>query len=60
MSTLDAAGMAQLARRLDIVSDEQIREAWDDLRTDTGPPDPLLRFLERNPQEASTQSRGPS
>ena len=62
MSTLDAAGMAQLARRLDIVSDEQIREAWDDLGTDTGPPDPLLRFLERKgyltPWQASKLVKG--
>lgn len=47
MSTLDAAAVAQLARRLDLVTDEHLIDAWEELGTKTGPPEPLLRYLER-------------
>src|SRR5262245_10522093 len=47
MATPDAAGLAQLARRLDLVSDDQLNEAWDELGTRTGLAEPLLRVLER-------------
>ncbi len=47
MSIPDAAGIAQLARRLDLVSDDQLYEAWEELGTRSGPAEPLLRVLER-------------
>lgn len=47
MSTLDAAGVAQLARRLDLVTDEHLIDAWEQIGTKTGPAEPLLRYLER-------------
>jgi eukaryotic-like serine/threonine-protein kinase len=47
MSTPDADGIAQLARRLDLVTDDQLTDVWNELGTRTGPPDPLLRALER-------------
>src|SRR5262249_43286344 len=47
MSIPDATGVAQIARRLDLVSDHQLSEAWDELGTRTGPAEPLLRLLER-------------
>src|SRR5262245_37284672 len=47
MSTPDAAGIAQLARRLDLVTDDQLTDVWNELGTRTGPADPLLRALER-------------
>src|SRR6266513_2780909 len=42
MSTLDAAGIAQLARRLDLLTD-----VWAEVENRPGPPEPLLRALER-------------
>jgi eukaryotic-like serine/threonine-protein kinase len=47
MSTPDADGIAQLARRLDLVSDDQLMDAWTELGARTGPAGPLLRALER-------------
>jgi serine/threonine protein kinase len=47
MSIPDATGVAQMARRLDLVSDHQLSEAWDELGTRTGPAEPFLRLLER-------------
>jgi len=47
MSTPDAAGIAQLARRLDLVTDDQLHDAWAEVGTRIGPAEPLLRALER-------------
>jgi eukaryotic-like serine/threonine-protein kinase len=47
MSTPDAAGVAQLARRLDLVTDDQLQDVWAEVGTRTGPAEPLLRALER-------------
>lgn len=62
MSTPDAAGIAQLARRLDLVTDDQLLDAWTELGTRTGPPEPLLRALERKghltPWQASKLLKG--
>lgn len=62
MSTLDAAGMAQLARRLDLVTDHQVDEALMELGSRTGPPEPLLKYFERRgyitPLQASKLIKG--
>jgi tRNA A-37 threonylcarbamoyl transferase component Bud32 len=47
MSTPDAAGIAQLARRLDLVTDDQLQDVWAEVGNRAGPPEPLLRALER-------------
>jgi tRNA A-37 threonylcarbamoyl transferase component Bud32 len=47
MSTLDAAAVAQLAQRLDLVNEDQLMDVWAELGTRTGPAEPLLRALER-------------
>ena len=47
MSTSDAAGIAQLARRLDLVTDDQLHDVWAEVENRAGPPEPLLRALER-------------
>ena len=47
MSTPDAAAIAQLAQRFDLVSESQLLEVWAELGTRTGPAEPLLRALER-------------
>jgi tRNA A-37 threonylcarbamoyl transferase component Bud32 len=47
MSTPDAAGIAQLARRLDLVTDDQLMDAWAEVGARTGPAEPLLRALEK-------------
>src|ERR671931_2115723 len=47
MATPDAEAIAQLARRLDLVTDDQLLDVWAELGTRTGPPEPLLRALER-------------
>ena len=43
MSTPDAAGIAQLARRLDLVSEDQLLDAWAELGSRDAPADQLLR-----------------
>jgi eukaryotic-like serine/threonine-protein kinase len=62
MSTPDAAGIAQLARRLDLVSDEQLMDASAEVGSRTGPAEPLLRALERKghltPWQASKLLKG--
>ena len=62
MSTPDAAAIAQLARRLDLVSDDQLMDAWAEVGTRTGPAEPLLRALERKghltPWQASKLLKG--
>ena len=47
MSTLDAAGIAQQARRLDLLSEEQLLDVWADLGSRDGPAEPFLRAAER-------------
>jgi tRNA A-37 threonylcarbamoyl transferase component Bud32/CheY-like chemotaxis protein len=62
MATPDADAIAQLARRLDLVTDEQLLDVWAELGTRTGPPEPLLRALERKgyltPWQASKLIKG--
>jgi serine/threonine protein kinase len=62
MSTPDAAGIAQLARRLDLVTDEQLADAWSEVGSRSGPAEPLLRALERKgfltPWQASKLLKG--
>lgn len=43
----DATGLAQLAIRLGLVSEEQWRECWDELDPRNSTPEALLRILER-------------
>ena len=47
MSILDAAGIAQQARRLDLLSEDQLLDVWTDLGSRDGPAEPLLRAAER-------------
>jgi eukaryotic-like serine/threonine-protein kinase len=47
MSILDAAGIAQLALRLNLLSEEQVRECWFELDAKTVPPAELLGVMER-------------
>jgi serine/threonine protein kinase len=47
MSILDAAGIAQLALRLNLLSEEQVRECWFELDSKTAPPAELLGVMER-------------
>jgi eukaryotic-like serine/threonine-protein kinase len=62
MSTPDADGIAQLARRLDLVTDDQLMDAWAEVGNRSGPPGPLLRTLERKgyltPWQASKLLKG--
>ncbi|HEX3149108.1 MAG TPA: serine/threonine-protein kinase [Gemmataceae bacterium] len=62
MATSDAAGVSQLARRLDLVTDEQLMDAWAEVGTRTGPAEPLLRVLEKKghitPFQASKLLKG--
>ena len=62
MSNADAAGIALLAQRLDLVSEEQLLDAWTELGTRNVPPDELLRTLERKghltPWQASKLVKG--
>jgi eukaryotic-like serine/threonine-protein kinase len=62
MSTADADGIAQLARRLDLVTDDQLMDAWAEVGARTGPAGPLLRALERKgyltPWQASKLLKG--
>jgi len=45
MSNLDATSLGTLAVRLNLLSEEQLRDAWDELDTPT--PEQLVRLLER-------------
>ena len=47
MSNPDAAGIAQLAQRLDLVTEDQLMDAWSELGTRTAPGESLLCALER-------------
>src|SRR5262245_31965468 len=62
MSTPEADGIAQLARRLDLVTDDQLMDAWAEMGTRSGPAGPLLRTLERKghltPWQASKLLKG--
>ena len=62
MSSPDAEAIAQLARRLDLVTDDQLMDAWAEVGARTGPAAPLLRALERKgyltPWQASKLLKG--
>ncbi len=62
MSTPDAASIAQLAQRLDLVTEEQLLDVWSELGTRTAPAEALLRALERKgyltPWQASKLVKG--
>ena len=62
MSTPDAAGVAHLAQRLDLISEDQVQEAWMELGAKTGPAEPFLRYMERKgyltPWQASKLIKG--
>ena len=47
MTTADANTVAQLSRQLHLVTDEQVRECWDELETGAQSPEALLKLLER-------------
>jgi serine/threonine protein kinase len=47
MATVDAATVAQQAMRLGLLTEDQVRQAWDELGDPSGDPEPLLRLLER-------------
>lgn len=47
MPQLDANGLAQLAIRMQLISEEQWRECWDELDPRQSTPEALLRILER-------------
>lgn len=47
MNATDATSVAQLARQLGLVSDDQLRECWDELDTSVNSPERLLKLLER-------------
>lgn len=47
MAQLDANGLAQLAIRMNLISEEQWRECWDELDPRQATPEALLRVLER-------------
>lgn len=62
MSTPDAAGIAQLAQRLGLVTEDQILDSMAELGSRTAPADLLLRALERKgfltPWQASKLLKG--
>jgi serine/threonine protein kinase len=47
MNSPDAASVAQLALQLRLVTEEQLRECWDDLDTGIHSPEAVLKLLER-------------
>jgi serine/threonine protein kinase len=46
-TNLDAQTVALLAQRLNLVTEEQLIDCWDELGRKDGPAEPLLRLLER-------------
>lgn len=62
MVTPDAEAIAQFARRLDLVTDDQLMDAWAEVGTRTAPAGSLLRVLERKghltPWQASKLLKG--
>lgn len=62
MSIPDAAGVAQMAQRLGLVTEDQLQDAWIELGEKTGPAAPFLRFMERKghltPWQASKLIKG--
>jgi serine/threonine protein kinase len=62
MSTLDADGIAQLARRLDLINDSQVEEGLMEVGSRTGPAEPLLSYYQRRgyltPLQASKLLKG--
>jgi serine/threonine protein kinase len=47
MTAVDANSVAQLARQLHLVTDDQVRECWDELDPGTHTPEGFLKVLER-------------
>jgi serine/threonine protein kinase len=47
MTATDANTVAQLARQLHLVSDDQVRECWDELDAGTQTPEAFLKLMER-------------
>ena len=56
MPITDAAGMGQFALRLNLISEEQLRECLRELGSRSDPPETLLRLLERRNYLSSWQS----
>jgi eukaryotic-like serine/threonine-protein kinase len=46
-TNLDAQTVALLAQRLNLVTEEQMIDCWNELGRKDGPAEPLLRLLER-------------
>lgn len=57
MASLDASGVANLARRLNLITDEQFRECSEELNLKTDPPEAVIRFLERRGYVTSWQGQ---
>jgi eukaryotic-like serine/threonine-protein kinase len=47
MTTIDAASVAQIVRQTGLVTDEQLRDCWDELDSGVHDPAMLLKLLER-------------
>ncbi len=47
MTAVDANSVAQCARQLQLVTDEQVRECWDEMEAGTHTPEAFLKVLER-------------
>jgi serine/threonine protein kinase len=47
MTTADATAVAQLARQLHLVADDQVQECWDDVDSAARTPESLLKVMER-------------
>jgi eukaryotic-like serine/threonine-protein kinase len=62
MPAPDAATLAHLARQLNLVDDEQLRECWDEMDSGVHSPEILLKLLERKgyltPWQSSKLLRG--
>jgi serine/threonine protein kinase len=47
MTAVDAQSVAHLARQLNLVTDEQVRECWDELQAGSHTPEAILKVMER-------------
>src|SRR6201993_1491809 len=47
MTAADAQSVAHLARQLNLVTDEQVRECWDELQAGSHTPEAILKVMER-------------
>jgi serine/threonine protein kinase len=57
MSTPDADTIAQQAVKLGLLTPAQLREAWEEIGEQVGPPEPLLQVLERKGHLTPLQSQ---